>query len=884
MDRFGLNALARMSRAWFSATVLGVVMVAMVWLGVALKHVEDRRNDLSNAERSTDNLALMFEENTLRSVGEMDKALLYLRRIIESTQGRPDFGAIVNAREVSSDLIMQVSIIDAQGISRAANAGPQPSPPIDLSDREHFRFHLDNDNDQLFISKPLIGRASGKWSVQFTRRFSNADGGFGGVVVASFDPNQFAKFYSKVNLGPTASYALVGTDGVVRAVGGYHGILQYDLGEVVSGTPLMTRLQSGQDGAFVDVDPVTQTSRLGALRRIPGLPLAIMVSISEAGVYSESRANLMRYGLAGLWLTLAIGAATLQVRKAEQQMRLKARQLQLTLEHMSQGIMMVTSDLSIPIMNGKCVELLDLPPEFVDKSPTFAALAGLLESRGEFAGIALPDQLTPLDVFGPRDATGQFDRYERVRPNGTVLEVRSARLDDGGFVRTFADVTTRMKAQSEAERIASQDVLTGLANRRVLNETLERLTHAERAAHSAPFAILCLDLDRFKAVNDTHGHAVGDLLLKAVAKRMKQVVRATDLVARLGGDEFAVLMSPLGAEATPDTVAKRLVETLSRPYVIEGHQLLIGASVGIAIWPADGATANEVLIAGDLALYAAKAAGRGTHRFFDVKMNAEIRERQRIETDLREALRSEQLELYYQPLVRLADRSIVGFEALARWNHPQHGFVPPDKFIPIAEECGLIEMLGEWALRQACRQAMQWPGARRVAVNLSPAQFASPNLTQLVERILAETGLPAARLELEITEGLLMRNSQATLDTLHRLKTLGVRIAMDDFGTGYSSLSYLQSFPFDKIKVDRSFVSGVGRLPHSSTVVRAVIDIASALGMMTTAEGVETEDQCAALLALGCTEAQGYLFGRPQQAADAAKLIEAGDAADRQAA
>jgi predicted signal transduction protein with EAL and GGDEF domain len=310
--------------------------------------------------------------------------------------------------------------------------------------------------------------------------------------------------------------------------------------------------------------------------------------------------------------------------------------------------------------------------------------------------------------------------------------------------------------------------------------------------------------------------------------------------------------------------------------LIDGHQIVIGASVGIAIGPADGVTTDDVLVAADLALYAAKAAGRGTYRFFRKEMNEEVRSRQEIEADLRAAIAGGELELYYQPIVSLPGRNVIGFEALARWNHPVRGFVPPDKFIHVAEECGLIEQLGAWALKQACREASKWPGTTKVAVNMSPAQFANPDIIQMVQAALTETGLSARRLELEITEGLLMRNTAKTLDTLHQLKRLGVRIAMDDFGTGYSSLSYLQSFPFDKIKIDRSFVSAVKREPQSSTVVRSVIDIAKSLGMSTTAEGVETEEQCDCLTALGCHEAQGYLFGRPQPPAVALQMFAAG--------
>ena len=373
-------------------------------------------------------------------------------------------------------------------------------------------------------------------------------------------------------------------------------------------------------------------------------------------------------------------------------------------------------------------------------------------------------------------------------------------------------------------------------------------------------------------------------MLQAVAQRMKQMLRGTDLVARLGGDEFAVLLGSGEQQPTAEAVACRLVEALSRPYELDGHQILIGASIGIAVGPADGRTTNELLIAADLALYAAKAAGRGTYRFFDRQMNEEIKGRRQIETDLRDAITRGQLELYYQPIINLRQNTISGFEALARWVHPIDGPISPDKFIPIAEDSGLILPLGEWALREACSQAILWPDNVSVAVNLSPLQFASPGLAVMVERVLGETGLAPQRLELEITEGLLMRNTEATIATLHRLKDIGLRIAMDDFGTGYSSLSYLQSFPFDRIKVDRSFVSQLGANSTSSTVVRAVVDIATSRGMQTTAEGVETEEQRAALEALGCDEAQGYLLGRPVPVEQVATLIATWSKEDRKAA
>ena len=883
MPQFNLAAIFRYSRNWFSATVLGAVMIVMLWGGLIIKHVENRTTDLADFKRDAENLALLSEENVLRSIGEMDKALLYMRRTIETATQPRNYHALINTTDVLSELIVQMAIIDEKGIMRASNAGPQPAPPTDLSDREHFRVHLNGANDVLFISKPLIGRASGKWSVQMTRRLTHPNGSFAGVVVASFNPAHFARFFGNIDLGPSASYAIIGDDGVVRAAGEHGEASRFALGQDVGGTPLM-QFVSGRNGSFSEVDEAARSERVVTVRRVAGHPLAVVISVDAQSIYESSNANLHRYMLAGLVLTLMIAIVTWLARKSEQEVKLKARQLQLTLEHMSQGIMLVTRELTIPIMNRKCVELLDLPEKFVVQPPSFIELARYQEERGEFATAGLADHQSPLEVFGPLDIAGKFDMYERTRPDGTVLEVRSTRLEDGSFVRTFSDITRRMKAQSEANRLASEDALTGLANRRVLSEALDWLTEHGEEVGEKSFAILCLDLDRFKSVNDTQGHAVGDLLLKAVAQRMRRSLRATDLVARLGGDEFAILLKSADKEPFPEVVAQRMVETLSRPYEIEGHQLLIGTSIGIAVGPTDGNTTNELLIAADLALYAAKAAGRGTYRFFRKEMNEEIRARQQIETDLREALISDQLELYYQPIVSLADRRIVGFEALARWNHPVNGLVTPDKFISVAEECGLINVLGEWALRTACLQAVQWSQPLKVAVNLSPSQFASPTLLPMVERVIAASGIDPRRVELEITEGLLMRNTDRTLATLHDLKKIGVRIAMDDFGTGYSSLGYLQSFPFDKIKVDRSFVATLQSAPQSATIVRSVIDIASSLGMMTTAEGLETEAQCMQLTELGCDEAQGYLFGRPLPWGQAALLIAANDRVAQKAA
>jgi diguanylate cyclase (GGDEF)-like protein len=874
LRRFTSRYLLSHPLSWLNSTMLGGLMVALVWACIVGKHIENRSIDSESAKRELQNFALLFEENVLRSIGEMDKALLYLRRAIESSNQPVDFGRIANTTDILSELIVQVAIIDADGIMRASNAGPQPAPPINLSDREHFRYHAGKKSDDVFISKPVVGRASGKWSVQLTRRFLQPSGEFGGVVVASFDPDHFRKFSDRIDLGMGATFALIGADGIVRAANGDRSS-GFALGMDLSGSGLMNSVTAGS------VDPAWHlteggVSRLIVLRKVAGHPMSVSVSMLEAVIFTDSVNHLRLMLFAGILLSLLIATTARRARLLEMQSKYKTRQLELTLEHMSQGIMMVTKDLEIPIINRKCIKLLDLPVSFLKAPPRFDELIAYQVERGEFTEMNLPDGLGPLDVFGPKDATGRFGSYERVRPDGGVIEVRSVRLRDGSFVRTFSDITQRRKAQKLADRLAAEDALTGLANRRTLNQSLTHLLDQQvegEERHARSLAVLYLDLDRFKLVNDTRGHAVGDKLLQAVAQRLKECVRTDDQVGRLGGDEFAVILASGDQEGRPEVVAKRLVEALSRPYEINGQQLLVGVSIGIALAPGDAQTADNLLIAADLALYSAKAAGRGTYRFFAKDMNEGVKVRQQIETDLRLALERKELELHYQPIINLRENVIVGFEALARWRHPVQGMIPPDKFIPIAEEGGLIEVLGQWVLREACREAVSWPEALTVAVNLSPLQFANPRLATMIEMILIESGLPPSRLEVEITEGLLMRNTENNMAILKRLKEIGVRIAMDDFGTGYSSLAYLQSFPFDRIKVDRSFVSKLGSSDSSLAIVRAIVDIAVSSGMHTTAEGVETEDQQLKLSSLGCDEAQGYLFSRPLPRGDVASVI-----------
>ncbi len=425
-----------------------------------------------------------------------------------------------------------------------------------------------------------------------------------------------------------------------------------------------------------------------------------------------------------------------------------------------------------------------------------------------------------------------------------------------GFRGVGSDITAAHRSDERIAYLARYDSLTDLPNRTLFQEAL-----AQACAQPTRFAVLCLDLDGFKAVNDTFGHSTGDALLAAVAGRLRTSVREGDVVARLGGDEFAVLQAGADAEAA-SLLAQRLIERVADPFQVGGSSLTVGVSIGIASECA-GLFPDDLLRTADLALYHSKTAGRGTWCFFKPEMAIRAQEKHRLQADLRYAIDHDELTLDFQPIVDIGSGDVIGAEALARWTHPVRGRVSPAEFIPAAEEAGLIYPLGAWVLRRACEQAAGWAGKSRVAVNLSPLQFRDPGLLDLIDTVLADTGLPATRLELEITESVFLDALDTTLTCLYALRSRGIHIALDDFGTGYSSLSYLRSFPFDKVKIDQSFIRDLGVTDNALAIIQAIVGMAGSLGMCTTGEGVETHAQAELLRRTGCSQVQGYFFGRP---------------------
>jgi diguanylate cyclase (GGDEF)-like protein/PAS domain S-box-containing protein len=555
----------------------------------------------------------------------------------------------------------------------------------------------------------------------------------------------------------------------------------------------------------------------------------------------------------------------------EQEARLTETNLRLdaALDNMSQGLCLYDSENRLQVVNRRFCEIFHLAPESVRPGMSFEDVLGLSVTAGNHGQKRVEDIIAEQSaLMHQRETETHFQDLS----DGRAIAIAHRHTSDGGWVATYEDVTERRHAEAQIVFMARHDTLTRLPNRVLLNERIEQAV--TQLGRGSGLAVLCVDLDNFKQVNDTLGHPVGDALLVAVSERLQACVREVDTVARLGGDEFAIVQCGIGAPEDAALLARRVVETLSAPYEIDGHRVMVGASLGISVAPGDGVTCERLLKNADVALYRAKSDGRGTWRFFEPEMDARLQARRKLELDLREALAKNQFDLYYQPICDLELNRVCGFEALLRWRHPTRGFVPPSEFIPVAEEIGLIVQLGDWVLRRACAQASEWPSYVKVAVNVSPAQFKGPGLVQSVSDALSAAGLSPQRLELEITESVLLTNSVATLAILHALRDRGIRISMDDFGTGYSSLSYLRSFPFDKIKIDQSFVRDVAAPGESSLIVRAIIGLSRSLGMRTTAEGVETEEQLARLRAEGCNEVQGYLFGMPSLPRHIPKLLK----------
>ncbi len=560
---------------------------------------------------------------------------------------------------------------------------------------------------------------------------------------------------------------------------------------------------------------------------------------------------------------------------AEEALARQNERLDAALTNMPHGLCMFDARKRLIMCNAAYSKLYTLPPELTVAGTPLQRILETLASVGR-GPTATPAY---LDVVDNAMALATASVRKVLLQDGRTIRITHNPMSDGGYVATHEDITEAVRAAEKIRYLGSHDGLTGLPNRFRLRDRIEEAL--PRIGRGGMLAIHYLDLDNFKSVNDTHGHTIGDLLLKRATERLQQGLRKTDTLARFGGDEFVLLQTDIESPEQAASLSRRLVEAMAEPFDLEGRLVYLGVSVGVSVCPGDGTDVDTLLRNADLAMYRSKSDGRNTYRFFEFTMDARLQQRRLLELDIRRAVANGEFELYYQPQVDARTESITGCEALLRWNHPSRGTVAPNEFIPVAEESGMIVPLGTWVIEQACRDAATWPNDIAVAVNLSPVQFKGLALVQTVISALEAAGLSPLRLELEITESTLLANSEATIATLNHLRALGVRIAMDDFGTGYSSLSYLRSFPFDKIKIDRSFIKDLGEKNDCAAIVRAMADLGAALGMTITAEGVETVEQLGLVRDLGCVEAQGFLFGRPSTAQALLAMLRLKDAAGR---
>jgi diguanylate cyclase (GGDEF)-like protein len=646
---------------------------------------------------------------------------------------------------------------------------------------------------------------------------------------------------------------LAGSDNIYRA--GYPAA-RTGLGTLLKEASIREAAKASYRGTLAVTDELG-TSLIVSFRHLGHYDLFLGVALDRSDVLAAYQRNRTYYVAAGLVLScllLCLGA--LLIRNKNRTLRI-SRVMDDTLQAMTQGIIMVDENGSVPVINRRAIELLGLPGELAGNSPRYGELMDWL-TNGEFEEHRRATDRNMPTVYDLRNGASS---YERTQPNGTILEIRTVTLADQRAVCTFTDITERRRFEDRIAYLAHHDNLTGLPNRTMF---ADRLAHEINRHGEARFAVLFLDLDRFKLVNDTWGHGVGDQLLVMVATRLRESVRISDCVARFGGDEFAVLLAGPMSDEDADRLAHILIDKVSESYEIAGRKLSIGVSVGIAFYPDHGRYSEQLLKCADIALYAVKGNRGGEVQRFSPEMDLLLQQQIDLERDLRAAIDDDAIEVYFQPICDTSTGRPFCYESLARWTHPIRGNISPGVFISLAEESNLIVPLGLSILRMACRAAYRWPGEISLTVNVSPLQLLSGEFEGSVLTVLNETGLSPTRLGLEITEGVIIRNEESVAHVLKRLQHHGIRILLDDFGTGHAGLSYLVRFGFDCIKIDRSFVARMLEDKAAQAIIRATLALSEELQLDVVAEGVETRAQLAILRRLGCNKVQGYIYGRPQ--------------------
>ena len=837
---------------------IALFFLPLVWIGYFAITSTERTEALQQARAHGNSVAELFEENTERIFERVDQSLLVARALYSQDPAAFSLKFWAEKAQMASGDVVQFALIGPDGYLIDTSAG-YSGPPLYLGDREHFIKTMELTEDRLYVAKPVLGRASNKWTIQLARKLFDHGKNPAGIVVGSISVDVIGRFYDTAKLGVGGTLVLRNADYIVLAARGINQgavIGQRSPGHVEG------ELRDGFYSQYWSEGRPNRSNRLITVRKSRAFPLIFTVGISEQEIYSRAQARQKIYLGGALLLTFIIlMAAALHWRRqkaldaAQRELRDSVSKFEDALRNLPQGLSMFDGQDRLIAFNRQWLDAYRLSPDDVRIGMNFREVFANQE--------AVPDLDAYLADLKDRLAKSEQTSNTVQFPDGRVIYISCGRRESGGWVATHEDITERKASEDRIERLAHYDSLTGLANRNLFKGSLDEALD-KYFLHHAAFAVLLMDLDKFKSVNDALGHQCGDALLKQVAARIKAQVRTVDTAARIGGDEFALIVVP-GLSALQDdaaTLAARLVQAIAEPYEIDGHPVVIGCSIGVAVVPEHGTRTDEILRNADLALYKSKNAGRNCYNLYAPELKAEADQRDILEIELREAIWREEIEVFYQPVFELSTGRATSVEALARWRHKTRGLIPPAEFIPVAEEGGLIGELGNLVLATACRHAVMLPDDIKVAVNLSALQFASGGLVDSVMVALADSGLAETRLELEITESVFLADSQENLKTLERLKRLGVSIALDDFGVGYSSLSYLTAFPFDEVKIDKSFIDRIGR-SETIAVLGSIVQLAKTLNLSIVAEGVETCEQVEKIRSLGITLGQGYFFSKP---------------------
>jgi diguanylate cyclase (GGDEF)-like protein len=861
----------------------GVFLIAAITIGATVMAENFRERALNSSARELDNTVLLLArhfDQQLQDFGAIQEDIVsfvqssgidtsqqYKRRMSSA-----DIHIMLKAKIDALSYVGGINLFDADGVLINSSSA-WPVPAVNVADRAYFKAFKSDPHSPSLLVEPFHSRVTGAWTTVLARKLTGPNGEFLGTIGRGIEPAGFEKFFASVALGHDAAISMHHRDGTLLA---RHPHVEEMIGRNFKTGPARQQKLFEVDHASTRLpSPVDGKDKLISARALTGFPIVIVAVTTVSAALADWREQIgWLITVAGLSVLAISALLFLVVRKLSQQhlvsqqrLTLEKQRLDTAVNNIPQGLVLYDASARIVVCNRRYVEMFGLSPDVAKPGCTMQDLIAHRKETGSFDGDV--DEFCSAIIRNV--VLGKATRQITDAPGGRAIEIVNQPLQAGGWVATIEDVTERRRSDERVTHLAHYDALTDLPNRALFHEKLKQELACLEPGQQ--LAVLYIDIDEFKSVNDTLGHLIGDELLKSVAVSLGRCIGKADFVARLGGDEFAIVQTAVKTDADVTDLVTRVFDAIREPFECLGHQVTTDASIGIALAPQHGADLNQILKNADLAMYAAKSAGRRTWRFFEPDMDARVKARRNLEMDLRQGIVDGAFEVHYQPCVSLRDNSITGCEALLRWRHPQRGMISPAEFIPIAEETGLINQLGEWVLTTACAEAATWPDDIKLAVNVSPVQFRSGTLALKVVAALAVSGLAANRLELEITEAVLIRDDDAALAILHQLRSIGVRIALDDFGTGYSSLSYLQRFPFDKIKIDRCFVSDIADPQGSSSIVQAVVNIAAARHMTTTAEGVETEQQRELLRALGCSEMQGYLFSAAKPAADIKPLL-----------